>query len=256
MPSRSLHIRRPALGQQGFTLLEMIVVIALLAAVAYIATGAFQNVIDTSDEQLAYSEMREIASAIRQFRQDTGYYPGEGPFGLSSDGVGGQIADPTEGQEWFKSPANFEQLFEEPTTDNAIPDKVFPDPDCTNCVMRWNPETGRGWRGPYLEGFAEGYVDISDDVNGDPTGSPVETAPPSTHIPDVPGIADPFEYRAETVSGNTLLDWDMISGDTLETWGRPYLYFYDSTTGDRWLVSMGPDGDYDEDDDNIILNIE
>jgi len=253
--------------QSGFTLLEMLVTISILAAIAFITTGWFRGVREDSNDQLVRSEMQAIAKAIRQFKQDTGYYPGVGPFALSSiapngatdcpamvPGDGGVDRDSLPGGAggaWFSSPANFWQLLERPQL-------------CANhplaALANWNPDTGRGWRGPYLKGFAEGFVDIRDDINSYANGSNGDPLV-GNNIQDVIGIADPFEHKGENAGGDTLLDWSATYlgavANEREYWGRPYLLFDISTK--PWLVSMGGDGIYNQgatSSDDVVLFIE
>ena len=242
--------------QRGFSLLELLVIIAVLASIAFLATGTFQGVSESANDGLVHSEMQEIAKAIRQFRQDTGYYPKQGPFDLAPpNGIGavpiGNLPAHAGGTNaervrWFQSPANHYQLL----------DTVSPLNGTNHLLEDWNPDTGRGWRGGYLKGFAEGHVDIRDDINpavngagGDPLAG--------NNIPDVDGLADPFEQRAEDMGGgNTLLDWSATprpGRNEREAWGRPYLVF--GLGAAPWIVSMGPDGDYNNGDD-IVLDIE
>lgn len=222
-------------GQRGFSLLELLVVVAILAAVAFVAGGTFRGVRERANDQLVRTEMQAIARAIRQFRQDTGYYPKTGPFDL-----------PAGNPARFYSPANFEQLLS----------PISPLAGTGHQLESWDPETGRGWRGPYLQGYAEGFVDIRDGINsGTPAGNPAGNPLAGNNIPDVAGVADPFEHRAASVGGDTLLDWSATAGGTeREVWGRPYLVF--GLDSRPWIVSMGPDGDYGTADDNIVLNIE
>jgi len=256
-----LHIREK---QAGFTLLEMMVVISLLAATAYVATGAYTGFIEDSQEQLVYSEMQEIAAAIRQFKQDTGYYPKTGPFALGTlaetttkvtdadlsdvryDGTLYSGLSSTTRSNWFNSPANLYQLLYGPLLSDHV-----------SGLESWNAETGRGWRGPYLTGIRDGFVDV---VAGD---NPLDTSV-TTRVPDVAAIADPFTAPHITTS---VMDWKrQPDGTVIEKWGRPYLFI--ELTTDVWsLISMGPDGDYDdgvedlsdpddEDNDNIIITFE
>jgi len=209
--------------------------------------------------------MQEIARAIRQFKQDTGYFPKEGPFNLDS-APGGQVttasllADfPYSGttaakrQNWFNSQVNFYQLM---TT-------VSPLNGTGHLLEQWNEETGRGWRGPYLQGVRDGYIDVGDGPNDPAIVS-------ANGIADVDGIADPFMFRGiagggSEVDGN-ILDWSRThrpvnAGDPAreerEKWGRPYLLLNMGTPAKLSLVSMGSDGEWDNGlDDDIVLPLE
>lgn len=290
-------------NNKGFTLLELLVVVAILAAVSAIGSGAYWHVNDDVNVKLAHAEMQEIAAAIKRFKQDTGYYPKEGPFGLADDATGGVIqyghlpfwagnsddstnSTDSEKERWFKSPANFYQLT---STESPLA-------DAGHMLATWNAESGRGWRGPYLQGFRDGYVDISDSINGTDddewNNDPTEIAAADDGIPDVLGIADPFEAREVTEAGGAvdgnLLDWSRLRRESLsdpagfvergehderEWWGRPYLFFQNVDTYSDggvvemhyFLVSAGIDGAYDtnqynddltHDTDDIILLIE
>ena len=249
----------------GYSLLEMLVVISLLAAVAFVTTGAYTHVIEDSGERLVITEMQEIARAIRQFKQDTGYFPKEGPFNLDVV-AGGQVTDaslladfphsgstPVRRQIWFDSQVNFYQLM---TT-------VSPLNGTGHLLEEWNEETGRGWRGPYLQGVRDGYIDVGDDSD-DP--AIVNT----TGIADVDGIADPFMFRGKALGGSEvdggIFDWSRTHRpvntedpprEEREKWGRPYLLLDLGTPAKLSLVSMGPDGEWDNGlDDDIVLPLE
>ena len=250
--------------ESGFTLIELLTVASILVVTAVIATGTFIGTGRQTGEQLAYVEMQNIVKAIRQFKQDTGYYPKTGPFDLAPappppappiGGIGIVTAAelPTEAgttpearAAWFYSPANFHQLLS----------AVSPLP-ATHLLAGWNPETGRGWRGPYITGHADGFLTIGDQINdwsaaGNIGGNPTLGAA----IPDVRGIADFFEYRPVNVGGNRMLGWITNVGPTGQprgVFGRPYLVFNWDTS--PVLVSMGPDGVYNTVDD-IVLRVE
>jgi prepilin-type N-terminal cleavage/methylation domain-containing protein len=256
--------------QAGFSLLEMLVVISLLAATAYVATGAYTGFIEDSQEQLVFTEMQEIAAAIRQFKQDTGYYPKTGPFDLGTTATT-EVTDAeisalgtwtgttaAARSNWFKSPANFYQILTAPLLSNHV-----------SGLETWNAETGRGWRGPYLTGVKDGFVDVIAGLDPTDTSS-------TTGAIDVVGVADPFIAPHINVTGGQIMDWTRQAGTTeerVEKWGRPYLFFHDDngTPTDFSddicsLISMGPDGDYDngiptagaadEDNDNITITFE
>ena len=261
-------------GCRGFTLLELLVVCAILATLSIVAVAGYSNVLDESNDRLVRTEMQEIAKAIRQFKADTGYYPKTGPFALAIDngsvtngGMPGYIVSTSaaltddEKRRWFYSPANLYQL----TTSTSPLSGITP----AHQLAEWDPETGRGWRGPYLKGFKDLYVDIGDDINGTSyTASPTYASGIPDHdplagndIPDVMGVADSFEHSPEDSGGSevdeTMLDWSMhrrrLSSESenpsnptyypgrenglRSKWGRPYLVFgLDQTT-----LSIGSD---------------
>ena len=78
MPSNpsALRTRRPVpAGQQGLTLIEMIVVLAIIAIVAGMIV---LNVVDRPDQArvtVAHSDLRNIAAALKLYRLDNGAYP-------------------------------------------------------------------------------------------------------------------------------------------------------------------------------------
>ena len=64
----------------GFTLLELLVVVAIVALIAGGVIMSFGNTRDDSSLQIVQSEILEIKKAVLQFKQDTGYLPKQGPF--------------------------------------------------------------------------------------------------------------------------------------------------------------------------------
>jgi prepilin-type N-terminal cleavage/methylation domain-containing protein len=248
------------LKPRGFTLLELLVVVSILSAVAFIASGAFRGVSEQANDALVRVEMQEIAKAIRQFKQDTGYYPKTGPFALSVDGGEIEYADlpsyagstTVEKKRWFDSPANFYQLL----LDRSPLDADNDDETIDHQLEYWNEETGRGWRGPYLGGYGEGHLYIGDEINDglvDEFDDLVALEDGNT-IADIVGIADPFEQRPVPVSaGNTDADpelgWKVWNEneeryETLLKWGSPYLLILPSISESDfpWLLSVGPNG--------------
>ncbi len=123
--SLSHHPYRHAITRSGgFTLLELLVVITLMAIVAGTAMISLDGVDEHAATQIAQSEMAEISKAIKQFKRDTGGYP-----------------EPSH-------PADFSALYTCPASFSAE--------QCT-----FNIDTARGWRGPYLTKQGDGYLDLA-----------------------------------------------------------------------------------------------
>jgi prepilin-type N-terminal cleavage/methylation domain-containing protein len=152
----------------GFTLIELLVTCSILATLAYAVWGAYTDVDRRAGDELARPGLLQLATALRRFHDDTGYWPGEGPWRLAAGskkmcsgadiGKGGAIlgdALPPESADqeaaWLASPANFSLLFERPAL-------------CTNHPLafleEWNPATQRGWNGPYLPLAHRHWVDM------------------------------------------------------------------------------------------------
>ena len=248
----------------GFTLLELLTVVVILAAVAFVSSVAYRNILENARVDLARSEMNSLAQALRQFQKDTGYFPKQGPFALQSDG--GQVSDDADGNgvanaadvDWFYSPVNVDQLLIEPA-------------DVTgNAIMTWSAGNRRGWRGPYIT--YEGYVDVSNDLSVNSAGYPTLVLPGSAFVINVPAIADPFPNRpvATTLSAvsGALFGWHITptAADEAGRPGSPYLIFglEPSPVSPLKIVSVGENGEYGgllatqpcapaTDDDDLVL---
>ncbi|MAG16552.1 MAG: hypothetical protein CMJ21_00625 [Phycisphaerae bacterium] len=199
--------------RRGFTVLELVVVIAILVALAGSAVMMMDRVEMQAESQITLGEMDEIKRAIVQFKKDTGFLPKQGPFDLDTR-AGGFVplvnipafVPVAQKTAWFDSPANFWQLYENPLigTGHALED--------------FNPVTARGWNGPYLSRRGEGLVDIGDNLQTDGSGSPTA----GVVLPQVYGVADPY---VSTPIGSYLV-WRPSDGATpYARWGRPYFLF-------------------------------
>lgn len=132
--------------EAGFTLLELLTVVALLAVMAGLAITAYDgDADDTTATVLAQSEMAEIAKALRQFRRDVGVWP--------------QVSHP----------ADFSALFVFADADNNDIEDNFDYP-------RFDRDTGRGWRGPYLERRGMACVDVNVAIAGQPAAAGIRVA--------------------------------------------------------------------------------
>ena len=201
----------------GFTLLELLVVMAIMAIVAGSVIATLGGTGEHATEQVAQAEMAELKKAILQFRRDTGWLPKQGPFSLQGLSLQGAAILPSgKDAAWFDSPANFYQLFENPL-DPAHP------------LAAWNPDTGRGWHGPYLSRGGPMLVTMGQDL-------------------EVPGVADRFAHPPD----GGLYAWRTSQGP-LSRWGRPYLLL-DIDLPQPYLLSFGPNGRYESGaGDDIVL---
>jgi prepilin-type N-terminal cleavage/methylation domain-containing protein len=201
----------------GFTLLELLVVLTLLALVAGASVIALDGVDEDVAPQLAKSEMVEISKAIRQFKQDNLTYPPQ------PDNLPDYPAN---------HPADFSPLFTCPYDDGVPPIE----PAC-----EYNPDTSRGWRGPYLAKQGTGFVDFAG------LASPLENGI------KIYAKSDPFKQygAATTINWHQCGDYananpaddDAVCVATAEGWGNPYLLI-DLDGAQPRIVSMGSDGKY------------
>ena len=221
--------------EKAFTLLELIIVAAILTAAAGGAILLVGPAEEQARTQLSQIELTRLRDAILQFHEDTGCLPKQGPFALTSEG--GSVPVPPQGATWFYHPANFDQLYDNPLEGTGHPLEV------------WNPDTKRGWRGPYISSFGEGYVDIGDNLLPDGTGNPED----GTVLSEVRAIADPFSSAPE---GDYFV-WRFHSGDSpIYKWGRPYLLIDADSEEDCRLIGMGHNRTYDAGlGDDYILDL-
>jgi len=256
----------------GFTLLELLIVLSILAIIAAGVVVAYQNLDDDAGLDLARHEILEIKTAFLNFRRDTGYFPKQGPFSIFSitnqngrvfDGCCGipggshfpeHLKTEAQRQEWFHSPANFWQLYgrDEPCP-VFNPDWPILNPRSPICATghpleAWNPDSRRGWNGPYLQKFGEGMVDIGNGLISNGSGSPLNG---TNLLEQVPGVADPFEARPVSTGLGDLLRWRATpGGNHHDRWGRPYLVFNLEDEDAARVVSMGPNRQYETCDRN------
>jgi len=231
-------------NESGFTLLEILIVVAVLVTLAGGAMLALGGVQNDAALQVSRAEMLEVKDALLRFRTDTGFLPRQGPFELAaSDGgpcsagaVGGQAPLPAgKPPAWFCSPVNFDPLYTNPLAGTGHP------------LETWQPDTGRGFRGPYLTQHGEGLVDAGDALLSDGAGDPVTGG----LLSEMRGVSDPFIGDPVSNPGGTYLVWRTTPTGTPHTrWGRPYFMFDlddqgTSDTKEARIVGMGPNGQYD-----------
>lgn len=70
-----MQIRKSLNNQKGFTLVELLAVVAILGVLAAIAIPRFQNATDTANTSAVAADLRAIDTAIVMFQANTGQEP-------------------------------------------------------------------------------------------------------------------------------------------------------------------------------------
>jgi len=216
--------------QAGFSLIELLVVCAVVAAVSYVAWGAYADVDRQAEDKLARAQLLQLAEALKRFHADTGYWPGEGPWRLVSEG--GAVVDASVSlsdiennttftkADWFSSPANMTLLYERPELDPAHP---------LARLATWDAEAHRGWHGPYLPIASRMFVDVWPQIGeADPAGN--------VRFANVPAFGvGPLFRRVRTAwatcegtTNDCFLGWHSMKRPAIYT---PDSKGYDTTTG-------------------------
>jgi len=239
--------RRPGIRSRGFTLLELLTVVAVVAVIGGLVVLAIGGLRAKVQTDVSVYEMRSLHDAIKAFRRDTGYFPKQGPFALTTDG--GLIdttnaahwpsflsaASSSDRKNWFLHPGNFYQLVLAQSPLNGT----------GHVLETFRPQTSRGWRGPYLKDGAAGTV-AGDAGQYDPASH--AHTPASWNPGDWNGVGG-------TSVANMIFVCDAQMGKPGDfpvrqfgevtgyaEFGRPYFYFLSGSA--VWLVGMGPDRIY------------
>lgn len=81
-------------NQDGYTLMELLVVLAILGFLAAIATPAVMNYLDSAKVSTAKTEVSNIGASLDLFRFDIGRYP------TTEEGLKALIDAPADMEEW------------------------------------------------------------------------------------------------------------------------------------------------------------
>ena len=115
----------------GFSLLELLVVLSLLVAIAGIGVGVYDGIEEDELNALTRVELQRLASAVSRFHQDTGYWPRQGGICLDAS----KRSVPCD---W-----NHNGIFDWRVL-------ITGTDDSDHKIRPWNTLTQTGWRGPYL----------------------------------------------------------------------------------------------------------
>lgn len=231
-------------SNRGFTLLELLAVVSVMAVIAGAVIFNLTGTQSDAVERISHGEIATIASAIEAFKRDTGYFPKEGPFNLTTNGG---VIDPDDDDHWpaflssasssdrtnwFNHPANFYQL-----TFRASPLE-----STGHKLASMQISSGRGWNGPYLKDAGEfvsaGTFNSATHAHTPTTWTDGTWDPTSgTIIEKIPAVFDPYIQTVGTFYV------ELTTGATPNRWGRPYFYFQSGNS--CWLVSMGKNGIYE-----------
>lgn len=201
--------RQPA---HGFTLLELLVVVTVLAAIAGGVIVSLGNLRETALQQTGRMEMQKVKEALLRFRQDTGHLPAP------------------------SNPADFSALYAqgaEPAWDMAS-GRGWRGPYLTS--------VGEGLVdiGDSLQADGTGSLVV---VIAAPRNEVRGVADPFVAHPVKSGVY--VSCEASDPDSACLLDWRTVPGEARHPrWGRPYLLFELNVPDRARLVSMGPDGRY------------
>ena len=84
-----MEVRTMWRSGKGFTLIELMVVIAIILILALIAVPAYRNMQIRAKKSRAQEDMRNIATALEAFYVDWNQYPGESEWKEELEGASG-----------------------------------------------------------------------------------------------------------------------------------------------------------------------
>lgn len=152
-------------GEKGFTLLEIIVVLAVIGALAAILSPVVFRYIDDANRARAAAETRTIAAAIQQMYKDTGRWPfyavGTGQIAYVSGTDASVLSSDPDCSVAAAAAAADACLLNAPgigssgwVFDTAIVESIasqLRDGNPSGAGAAYSTTGARGWRGPYLD---------------------------------------------------------------------------------------------------------
>lgn len=236
------------LKQSGFTLLELIIVVSILAIIGGIVLRVVSaDTLTNAQRDANLGTLGQVRDALLQFRQDMGYFPGQGPLNgatldLTLSGFDASAFLDSAGATavaWAdlggdnNTLINFWQLFRQPYAAGDTPD----DDDDSNDRWGLNSDLGLGWNGPYLGGYGLRYQQYEQD---------------SETYNNIYALSDRFDATWEIAAENGYWTTGDDPAETaLARAGQPLRLMRLTGADDvYYIVSAGPNGVMDTDPDN------
>jgi type II secretory pathway pseudopilin PulG len=175
-------------GAGGFTVLEIIVVLAVLAALGAIIAPSVVSMLTDADRTRAHGEAAKVASAMTRFVQDTGLWPfknntsankvpakqaGDFECLFGSQGSGfDTTSDGTAGDTWTSGTMNCAAIS---SVRDTIENHLITNTPAGAGTKAYVTTGGNAWRGPYLLQMPAdpwGNAFLVNVAKGDPALSP------------------------------------------------------------------------------------
>ncbi len=201
-----MYLTYRAVLNKGFTLLELLVVLAMLTAMAGIGVSVVAGVEDNANDDFVQTEMRSLVIAVKRFQADTGLWPG-------------QVATYTRTSvfDWVELRLH------------------------SNASL-WSPVSSRGWRGPYISEPLQSDIEVAAGKEISLTGTDSGSNDDLTTADGVAGLQDPWNTPyALIVFGTNQYNGALVSAgentvfDTLPTPSEHTLCGTPNTTDD-WVL--------------------
>lgn len=94
MPRNSRSLRRKLAADDGYTLTEILVVMAIIGLIAAVLTPALLGQLGRARAKTALLQLESVAAAVEMFRSDTGRYP------TNSEGLNALLSQPANAEGW------------------------------------------------------------------------------------------------------------------------------------------------------------
>lgn len=143
-------------GSGGFTLIEVVVVLAIMGIIAAFLTPMLFNYLDEAKRTRAENDVKNIGAAISRFNSDTGVFPVYSALPLKSANAtveilssdGNDAADNSTGSDWNGTSTKTYSSLQNPLEKGLLSNGSSEYNDSTKGLKGRNK-----WRGPYMTDF-------------------------------------------------------------------------------------------------------